>query len=473
LGTVYYRRNILTSSVYTLERDGKVAAHMTYDDWGKAETEPRMDLNYAGLEQMNDYGGYTYDEVLDLYYVQNRFYDPANRRWTSPDPHWGPDNLVYGDNGTVDQADGLTAIQVTLHIRAAIEIQIAGPRSGAAANAILLPNPPDPAALAQSANLYAYVLDNPLRYIDPWGLALGWEDFRAAEAQNNAKLENAVAVPQPAPLPETGQGQTASFAMPTSADIYGVGAVGVGFGMSAGADQTIVKLGVMLALLMKLKTDQISNELSAKISAMISDLSNELSDLAGEIAEEIADLADRIADVWDDYFGKPTYDLPWEQGKGIPHIQIRPGNPGKSLTKDKPRVDVNPPDEPPKKSVYQLAYITQYGDLQRLPGDMNYTTAALALGYTGKINKASVLANPAQEYDCGSSSDAQRKLEHLNPLGKTYWGIYTHDQLDAKALIVLFGQSADSPRVHGSGMYGHYNDVTHTFHVWFGPKLQY
>jgi hypothetical protein len=50
LGTVYYRRNILTSSVYTLEQDGKVAAHMTYDDWGRAETEPKMDLNYAGLE---------------------------------------------------------------------------------------------------------------------------------------------------------------------------------------------------------------------------------------------------------------------------------------------------------------------------------------------------------------------------------------------------------------------------------------
>jgi RHS repeat-associated protein len=195
LGTVYYRRNILTSSVYALEQDGKVAAHMTYDDWGKAETEPRMDLNYAGLEQLNDYGGYTYDEVLDLYYVQNRFYDPADRRWISPDPHWGPDNLVYGDNGTADQADGLAAIQVTLHIRATVEIQIAGPLSGAARTDTLPPNLPDPAALAQSANLYAYVLDNPLRYLDPWGLALGWGDFRVEEAKNNAKPENVVAVP--------------------------------------------------------------------------------------------------------------------------------------------------------------------------------------------------------------------------------------------------------------------------------------
>jgi RHS repeat-associated protein len=139
---------------------------MTYDDWGRADTEPRMDLNYAGLEQLNDYGGYVYDEVLDLYYVRNRFYDPADRRWTSPDPHWGPDNLVYGDNGTADQADGIAAIQVTLHIRTAVEITIADPLREAAANAILPPNPPDPAALAQSANLYAYVLDNPLRYID-------------------------------------------------------------------------------------------------------------------------------------------------------------------------------------------------------------------------------------------------------------------------------------------------------------------
>jgi RHS repeat-associated protein len=93
LGSVAYRRNLAGSSVYALRGDGAVAAHMTYDDWGKPETEPKTDVNYAGLEQFNDYGGCVYDEVLDLYYAQNRFYDPADRRWISPDPHWGPENM--------------------------------------------------------------------------------------------------------------------------------------------------------------------------------------------------------------------------------------------------------------------------------------------------------------------------------------------------------------------------------------------
>ncbi|MFR2289774.1 MAG: RHS repeat-associated core domain-containing protein, partial [Butyricicoccus sp.] len=34
----------------------------------------------------NNYTGYTWDEVLDLYFAQNRFYDPADHRFTQEDP---------------------------------------------------------------------------------------------------------------------------------------------------------------------------------------------------------------------------------------------------------------------------------------------------------------------------------------------------------------------------------------------------
>jgi hypothetical protein len=204
---------------------------------------------------------------------------------------------------------------------------------------------------------------------------------------------------------------------------------------------------------------------------MISDLSNELSDLAGEVAEEIADLADRIADVWDDYFGKPTYDLPWEQGKGIPYIQIRPGNPAKELTRDKTWEDVMPPSQPPTGKVYQLAFVTQYGDLKRLPGDMDYQGAAVALGYTGKLNELSSMKYMG-DYDKGKDTKERDEVKKWSYSGSPVWGIYTHGQRDAKALIILFGQFGP-PETHGSGMYRHYNDKTHAFHVWFGGKMQY
>ncbi|WP_040906581.1 hypothetical protein, partial [Youngiibacter fragilis] len=72
-------------------------------------------------------------------------------------------------------------------------------------------------------------------------------------------------------------------------------------------------------------------------------------------------------------------------------------------------------------------------------------------------------------YNRSKSSDAQRKLEHV---GKGYWGIYADSQEAAKALAVVMGY-AGRPEVHSSGMYGHYHDITHTFHIWFGGTISY
>lgn len=52
------------------------------------------------------------------------------------------------------------------------------------------------------------------------------------------------------------------------------------------------------------------------------------------------------------------------------------------------------------------------------------------------------------------------------------WGVYTPKQEHAKALAVVFGNT-NKPEVHGSGMYGHYNDGNHNLHFWFGGRLVY
>jgi RHS repeat-associated core domain len=109
---IWYRRSLLDSSLFAVDEDGEVIAHMTYDAWGKPEKETYFGVNYAGIDNVNNYTGYTYDEVLDLYFAQNRFYDPQTKGFTQEDPI----------------KDGL--------------------------------------------NWYSYVSNNPLVNVDPWGLWL-------------------------------------------------------------------------------------------------------------------------------------------------------------------------------------------------------------------------------------------------------------------------------------------------------------
>jgi hypothetical protein len=50
--------------------EGEVRFHMIYDEWGLPMMETRLDMNYSGLDNINNYTGYTWDEVLDVYYAQ-------------------------------------------------------------------------------------------------------------------------------------------------------------------------------------------------------------------------------------------------------------------------------------------------------------------------------------------------------------------------------------------------------------------
>jgi RHS repeat-associated protein len=42
-------------------------------------------MNFSGIDNMNNYTGCTYDDVLSIYFVQNRFCDPAARRFIQED----------------------------------------------------------------------------------------------------------------------------------------------------------------------------------------------------------------------------------------------------------------------------------------------------------------------------------------------------------------------------------------------------
>ena len=105
-----------------MEADGSVVAHMIYDPFGAPLLETYTDTNYSGLDNLNNFTGYAWDEVLGLYFAQNRFYDAATHRFTQED------------------------------------------------------------AIKDGGNWYAYCENDPLNYVDPWGqvtFAIG-ADFSVA-----------------------------------------------------------------------------------------------------------------------------------------------------------------------------------------------------------------------------------------------------------------------------------------------------
>ena len=118
-----------------------------------------------------------------------------------------------------------------------------------------------------------------------------------------------------------------------------------------------------------------------------------------------------------------------------------------------------------QEAVYYLAYVSEQGGLVKVGDGMTMQNALIALGFAGATNAL----NQSFEYARDKSSDAQRTLEHM---GSGNWGIYTHDQAHAKALASVVG-AYQPPEVHGSGMYGHYHDATHTFHIWYGGTITY
>lgn len=83
---IYYRRSLLDSTLFAVDEDGEVLVHMIYDAWGDPQTETKLDANFAGIDNLNNFTGYTYDETLGLYFAQNRFYNAETHRFTQEDP---------------------------------------------------------------------------------------------------------------------------------------------------------------------------------------------------------------------------------------------------------------------------------------------------------------------------------------------------------------------------------------------------
>jgi len=98
-----------------VDADGEVISHTIYDPWGNPLTATYPDANFSGIDNRSNYTGYSWDEVLGLYYAQARFYDSEAHRFISEDPvRDGINWYVYCENGPIDNADPTGLLKVTI-----------------------------------------------------------------------------------------------------------------------------------------------------------------------------------------------------------------------------------------------------------------------------------------------------------------------------------------------------------------------
>ena len=63
---IWYRRSLLDSSLFALDADGEVVTHTIYDPWGKPLTTANLDINFAGIDNITNFTGYTMYEYMLL-----------------------------------------------------------------------------------------------------------------------------------------------------------------------------------------------------------------------------------------------------------------------------------------------------------------------------------------------------------------------------------------------------------------------
>ncbi|MDD6564228.1 MAG: RHS repeat-associated core domain-containing protein [Clostridiales bacterium] len=123
----YYVTNNHGDVTALVNSSGNIIKEYTYDEYGVETNPDKEDTNPFR------YCGEYYDTETGFIYLRARYYDPELGRFVSPDSHWTPDNMIYGDDHDGEYA----------------EIDIL--------------------AIRQSNNLYVYCIGNPMNFFDLTG----------------------------------------------------------------------------------------------------------------------------------------------------------------------------------------------------------------------------------------------------------------------------------------------------------------
>lgn len=177
----YYHYNPHGDVEYMSHQYANIDAAYGYTEFGEqTNTYTSSELRYCAEQ---------YDHETGYIYLWNRYYDPRIGRFISEDTHWNPSNMIYGDGGGEDKvsetikrqqaiqkhideiylSQGMTGNekimeatrwrlgQLTEEEKQSLEYGVKG---------IIIPSAE---AIMQSGNLYAYGMNNPLKYLDSSG----------------------------------------------------------------------------------------------------------------------------------------------------------------------------------------------------------------------------------------------------------------------------------------------------------------
>ena len=191
---VRFLQDHLGSDVAALDANGNVLWHMMYDPWGRPLLETYTDANRSGI-QLVSFTSYSWDEVLGLYFAQNRFYDPVSRRFTQVDPiRDGSNWYAYVYNNPVNFIDplglkGTTKARTPVPSTPARTQTRTAPKTPAAPSQPVRPAPPAPPPPPRAPQPKLPTPNQPAA-------------FRAAEQQSNAQFQAWEAQQkQPPPVP--------------------------------------------------------------------------------------------------------------------------------------------------------------------------------------------------------------------------------------------------------------------------------
>jgi len=140
----YYVHNAHGDVIGMVDQNGEVKNSYFYDAWGKIRNKTEA------VENPIQYCGEYFDTETGNIYLRARYYDPGVGRFISEDTYWNPSNMIYGDSGN----GGVPSI----------------------------------VAIMQSSNLYAYCINNPIKYTDPTGHVLPGDKEEFGENSDTYKI---------------------------------------------------------------------------------------------------------------------------------------------------------------------------------------------------------------------------------------------------------------------------------------------